>query len=193
MKPQKGHALFYSVESLELFKKLSTWLPEQHPALKFAFLDDTFSDWSRWRPGQKGNMLPTSRLLWRWVLMNEKTERDVKPALENPANDVVLVCKFGREAYHYAIKYMDCEQVLHFHKGLVESRVIGQGVPPPVYIVKKPTDERMVRADLDYFGKDPKQKIRYLHANSIADQCKEVHHIMLVKLKMLATHKKLAA
>jgi len=177
MQSRNGHALFYSVADPNLYKKLKTWLPERNPALNFAFLGGTFSDWSRWRPGHKKNLPPTTRLLSRWVLMDLHTVTVIRPALESAEHDIVVVNEFGRDAYLYAVKYGDCTQALCFHKVLVNARILGQGVPPPEYIAEPPNDPRLRSADEEYFS-DPAQKIHYLNPGTLEAHCTAVNKIL---------------
>ncbi len=167
-------ALFFSISDLELYKKLESLSQEYFPDQTFAFLGSTFEDAADWRPGQKGGLLPTSRLLWRWVHMNERTERIYIPAIKSGKFDAVFVHELGREARMYAIRHRDCPQTLRFHKSLVEQRLVSQGgKPPDAYIAVRPTNPRIVKADMEYFA-DPKQRIHYLETHSVTEQLEEM-------------------
>lgn len=166
-------ALFFSISDLELYKKLESLSQEHFPDQTFAFLGSTFADAREWRPGQKGDLLPTSRLMWRWVFMNERTERDYVPAINCGEFTVVFVHELGREAYHYAVRHRFCPQTLRFHKSLVGQRLVAQGgKPPDAYIATRPTDARLIQADGEYFS-DPNQRIHYLETDSLDDQFDE--------------------
>lgn len=168
------NALFFSVSDLVLYEKLKSLSQDCFPDQTFAFLGSTYADDMPWRPGQKADFLPTSRLLYRWVLMNERTERTYIPAITSGAYDAVFVHELGREAYHYALRHCDCEQALHFHKALVELRLIQQGgSPPTAYLASRPTNPRLIEADERYFA-DPNQRIHYLDAPTVDEQLHEV-------------------
>jgi len=192
MKSQNGHALFYSFDDRALYKKLKSWLPGQHPGLKFEFLGDTFADWSQWRPRQKKNLHPTTRILWRWTSMNENMLEFIKPALTNPENDVVIVQGFGREVYHYGIKYKDCPHALPFHKRIVEARVIEQEIPPPGYVGRRPTAARFQSADDAYFA-DKRQRMHYLESDTLEAQCSEVSALFKSHVRFKRVLRKIAA
>jgi hypothetical protein len=169
-------ARFFSVSNADLYNHLERELPRRFSEKKFRFLGSTFADNAPWKPGQKSDLLPTSRLLWRWALMNERTVRVYKPALECGAYDAIFVHEFGREAYHYAIRHQDCDETLEFHKGLVQDRLVQQKINPPEYLATRPEDPRFIRADEAYFA-DPKQKLHYLSGRDSAEQCREVVRI----------------
>ncbi len=173
-------ALFFSVSDRTLYEKLESLLPGRFPGRTFAFLGDTFSDVAPWRPGDKGGLLPTSRLLWRWVLMNEFTVRKVAPALSE--HDFVFVREFGREAYLYAIRHRDCYETLEFHKALVAERLIEQQINPPEYLASPPEDARLRHADKVYF-EDPKQKLTYLAGETCDQKYLEVLRLVQQRLR----------
>lgn len=172
-----GNALFLSISSQPLYETLERQIPESFPRHSFEFLGHTFADETPWRKGQKADLLPTSRLLWRWVLMNEFTAKYVAPALAQEGQELklVFVREFGREAYHYAIRHCreyPCRETLQFHKGLVRERLLAQHISPPIYIAEHPTEERIIQADKEYFN-DPNQELHYLHTDSLDAQFEE--------------------
>ena len=165
-------ALLYSISDLTLYKELeSLYRPDTGQA--FAFLGSTFSDDRRWGLEETAAMLPTSRLLIRWVAMNEKTEREIIPALNSGKYRAVFINGFGREAYHFAIRFRSCPQTLGFHKGLVGSRILQQGgIAPTAYIARPPLEPHLIAADADYFS-DPGQRMRYIGGTGLRGQVEE--------------------
>lgn len=155
--------LFYSVDDPELYNLLEQELPGAFPDLRIAFCGHTFGDFPNWMEGRKHELLPSSRLMWSWVFMNEHTSRVVVPAFKD--NDVVIVRGLGRDAYHFAVRYAPCAQTLHIHEELVHARIVTQGLKPPLYMVKKPTDLRLLEADADYCASGV-QRIRYFNGPS---------------------------
>ena len=185
---RNGNVLFFSVSDRALYEKLEALISGLFPEQIFAFLGDTFADFSQWRRGRKAELLPTSRLLWRWILMNEFTARAIMPALVEDEKTgkklkILFVREFGREAYHYAILHRDCLQTLQFHKGLVQSRLMGQEIDPPEYITRRPNDERFVRADREYFTDDPAQKVHYLAGETLDLQFLEVQTLLDTRIR----------
>lgn len=177
----KNRAAFFSISDRQLHEKLKSLLPGLFPARTFAFLDDTF-DVEPWRPGGKRDLDPTSRLLWKWIPMNQKAP-EIAQALSE--NDCVLVFEFGRDAYHYAIRHQDCSETLHFHEALVEMRIIEQDIYPPEYLLLKPGDPRLQRADDEYF-KNRKQTRHYLTAPDIDTQLDEAVAIIRQRISQRA-------
>ncbi len=174
-------ASFFSVSEKKIYEKLKSQLPGLFPKRTFAFLGSTF-DVEPWRPGEKQDLRPTSRLLWKWIPLEEKAP-EVAEALEK--FDCVIVHEFGREAYHYAIRHRDCAETLVFHKGLVQSRVI-EKIYPPEYLLRRPADPRFERADNEYFD-DPNQSRHYLLSNELDGQVDEAIAIIRQRLCMRET------
>ncbi len=169
-------ALLYVISDLGLYKELEalhrggTFLPDQ----AFAFLGSTFGCDVPWDHEDMAALLPTSRLLLRWVRMNEMTERKIIPALRSGEYRAVFIHEYGREAYHFAIRFGACPQTLGFHTGLVQSRIFEQGgVPPTAYIARRPIDSYLVAADAAYCA-DGTQRIHHLEATTPEDEKKEM-------------------
>lgn len=167
------HVLFLSVSDVALYEKLEPLLRGLFPEKTFAFLGSTFAINEPWRQGKKYDLEPTSRLLWRWIHMNEFTKKNIVPAYCGGTFDVVVVHELGREAYHYAIRHADCMETLGFHKKLVSARLVEQGIRPPIYVTTRPTEPRLIEADREYFD-DPEQRIHYLRTNTLDAQADEV-------------------
>ena len=173
-----SRAAFFCVSEKKLHEKLKSQLPGLFPGRTFAFLEDTF-DIEQWRPGTKRDLDPTSRLLWKWIPMNQKAP-EVAQALEE--YDCVIVFEFGRDAYHYAIRHQDCTETLHFHEALVKMRIIEQDIYPPEYLLLKPTEPRFQRADDEYF-ENQKQKRHYLLSKDLDSQADEAIAIIRQRIQ----------
>lgn len=187
MKTRKGPALFLSITNREIFEECESRLPRLFPELQFVFLR-TFDGWTKWRPpNRKGKLLPTSRLLLGWISMNETTSREIKHYFrkekKTQKRPVVLVINgYGRDVYHYAIKYVFCSETLEFHKVLVRVRLIQQGVSPPLYLLVRPTGARFIEADMRYFA-DKRQRKHYFAANAREGRLAEVISIVRKRVK----------
>jgi hypothetical protein len=186
---QKPDKLFFSNSDEEVHEELGSLLPGEYPELKFAFFEPTFKDWALWRPvGIETKTLdPTTRLIYRWAPMNQRTTKEYGPALLDESINAVFISGFGREVWHYGIRYQMCLDTLMFHGGLVKSRIIGPGIWPPEYIAQKPRDPRIRLADQLYFAasKDtekPQQTIHYLRAKSRSGRLEEALKILRPRL-----------
>lgn len=184
----RTRSLFYSVSDPELYEKLRSTLPDKFPDRTFAFPGDTFADHPNWLPGQKATLKPTTRLLWKWALMDDATQRKIAPALQNPYYDVVIILNFGLDVYRYALRHADCKETLEFHKLLVSARVLQQGIDPPVYFTGEYTCARARRIDDDYF-KDPRQtRIEFLSKDH-DHQVQEIAETVNAALRKHATRR----
>jgi len=170
---QQQPALLYSISDLPLYKELESLHRIHFPDQAFAFLGSTFESGVSRDHEDMAALLPTSRLLLRWVNMNEMTERKIIPALKRGAYSALFIHEYGREAYHAAIRFGACPQTLGFHKGLVRSRILEQGgVAPTAYIARKPLEPYLAAADAAYCD-DGTQRIHHLTAMTLEEELTE--------------------
>lgn len=154
--------LLYAISNIALYRALAASHKDEFPGGSFAFLGSTFGEDAPCSATELPTLLPTSRLLLRWVSMNEMTERKIVPALRSGNYDAVFVHEYGREAYHFAVRYGYCPQTLGFHEGLVKSRILSQGgMAPTSYLSRPPLEEHLKAADAEYF-KSQAQRITYV-------------------------------
>lgn len=129
----------------ELYKVLSAALPEAFPSRQVTALGCPFCLKGRRKypfpllsDEVERGLHPTTDLLSCWKRLNEFTVRVLRTALSE--NEIVLVERFGLDAFLYAAAYAKNEQELKeveqmHHGALVPMRVVGQSIPPPVYLI----------------------------------------------------------
>lgn len=93
------------------------------------------------KEGVHEHATPRSQLLLFWSRLNNIIEHDVRPNLE--AGKLVFMDGFGgtilTHAKQHAKSHAEREQLLELHKSMIKHCVIEQNVPPPIYILLRPS------------------------------------------------------
>ena len=124
-----------------IFQEVERLAQERHPDQPLAFLGNVLGSMSHpllWN-GEERTLHATTRLLRRWADLNEACFK-VRAQLD-AGNDVVAD-EFGLDAYLDAIACKTCQTQKHeafqlHHHHLVPTRIITQGIRPPVYFIPR--------------------------------------------------------
>lgn len=187
--------LFYVISDPKIYEEFKLVAGDLFPSNTFAFLGETFAEkW--WSDGWKRDLLPTSRLLLKWVQMNEFSSNVVIPAINksNPDYRAVVVCGYGRGAYHYAIRHEFCCETLAIHELLVKMRLeLQNGKKPDSYFAEHPDEECLRKADKAYFEEGKGQKMTYFRSKSVSGQVDEICTYVAREMKIKIPLREVAA
>jgi hypothetical protein len=148
--------LYFSVSGIgtaraaDLYRQLQTNLGSKFPEHRFTFLDSPFRGLPHpltWMISEREKHAVT-RLMDCWALLNEHVDKQLRPALAR--GDIVIAHRFGLDAFLYATALSERgdenNEAALMHQDIVQSRIIRQGIRPPVYLIPKVIDLNLIKS-----------------------------------------------